>query len=297
MTLGAALLTAPPAAAVEPVLLINQDFADPDVLRTGDGFTAFATGGQAGRIPVARAPSATGPWTVGGDALADPPRWADGDGRFWAPDVSSRGGDFLMYFAAQPAGTDRLCIGAALSAEAAGPYHPVGDAPLVCVPEDHGDIDPESFVDADGRRYLLYKSGTVPSGIWLQEVTADGLGLAGQRRLILRADRPGENGVVEAPAMVRVPRGYVLLYSGDRFDSTGYHTGYATAPAPAGPFTKAAEPLLTTAEVGGAVDGPGGADVVDGRIYFHGWLNGQRIARGVYSLPVRFEPGGRPVIG
>lgn len=72
--------------------------------------------------------------------------------------------------------------------------------------------------------------------------------------------------------------------------------GYATAPTLAGSFVKADTPFLSTERLGGAVDGPFGADVVDGNIYFHGWLNGGRQARGLYRPPIGFT-GDLPQLG
>ncbi|TDD24480.1 family 43 glycosylhydrolase [Nonomuraea diastatica] len=144
-------------AAVPPPAIIEADFPDPDVIRAGSTFYAYSTSSRAGRIPVAEAPSPTGPWTVRGDALPGKPSWA-GDGGFWAPDVTRRAdGHYLMYFTGPSTATKRMCIGAALSPTPLGPFRPIGDGPLVCDPAEGGDIDPSSFVDTDGTRYLLYK--------------------------------------------------------------------------------------------------------------------------------------------
>ncbi|MEV6905098.1 hypothetical protein [Amycolatopsis sp. NPDC051372] len=101
---------------------------------------------------------------------------------------------------------------------------------------------------------------------------------------------------MEAPSVVKTPPRYLLFYSADTFQSTGYHTCYAIAPTLSGPFVKADAQFLSTDLLGGKVDAPGGADVVDGHIYFHGWLNGGRTARGLYELPISF-PGDTPQLG
>jgi arabinan endo-1,5-alpha-L-arabinosidase len=273
-----ALLLAP----AEPAALITADFPDPDVIRAGSSFYAYSTSGPAGRVQVAAAPAATGPWTVRGDALPVKPSWA-GEGGFWAPDVSRRAdGRYLMYFAAPSAATGRMCVGAALSDQPPGPFLPVGEAPLVCDASEGGDIDPASFTDTGGRRYLLYKNDgnalnpPVPSIIWLREVRADGVSFAGPRVELLRDDRPGEHGVIEAPVLVRRPGRYVLFYAGGSYTGDRYFTGYAESSSLTGPFTKADRPLMTTASLGGAVRGPGGADVLGGRIFFHGWVGKAR---------------------
>ncbi|SFJ18629.1 glycoside hydrolase family 43 protein [Amycolatopsis sacchari] len=289
------------AARVDPAtpkLLINQDFPDPAVLQSANGYYAYATRGGSARIPYAVASSADGPWKVQGDALARNPAWAKPDGAFWAPDVGRmNNGQYRVYFSAQLPGDNRMCIGTATSSLPTGPFNPVDSAPLVCPPEDGGDIDPQSFVDSDGKHYLLYKSNAGPTTIWLQEVTNDGGTLVGGRIPLLRADRPEERGDVEAPSLVKIGSGYVLFYSADSFDNVDYHTGYATSASLKGPYTKASQPLLTTGGLGSQVNGPGGADVTAQRIFFHGWLSpDHHNGRGLYSLPVRFE-GGKPVAG
>ncbi|WP_410575360.1 glycoside hydrolase family 43 protein [Amycolatopsis sp. cmx-4-61] len=302
VAVAAAFAVAPEAAAVSaPRLLVNQDFPDPDVVKTAWGYYAFSTGTKTTRIPIATATAPEGPWRVGGDALAAVPAWAKADGGFWAPDVTQLGnGTFVLYFAAAQTAGGEMCLGAATSAKVAGPYTPAGDRPLVCEPADHGDIDPQTFVDADGSRYLLYKSDGAPTGppaaIWAQKLQADGRTLAGPRTELLRSDLAGEKSVVEAPSVVKTASRYLLFYSADTFESTGYHTGYASAPTLGGAFVKADNPFLSTTLLGGKVDAPGGADVVDGHIYFHGWLGGGRTARGLYELPITF-PGDAPQLG
>ncbi|MEV7095106.1 glycoside hydrolase family 43 protein [Amycolatopsis sp. NPDC051045] len=298
----AAFTVCPEAAAISaPRLLINQDFPDPDVVKTATGYYAFSTSAGATRIPLATAAAPDGPWRVAGDALAAVPAWAKPDGGFWAPDVTQLAdGTFVLYFAAAQTAGGEMCLGVATAKKPDGPYTPDGARPLVCEPGDHGDIDPQTFVDADGTRYLLYKSDGVatgpPSAIWVQKLQADGRTLAGPRTELLRADLTAEKAVVEAPAVVKTPSRYLLFYSADTFQSTGYHTCYASAPTPAGAFVKADAQFLSTDLLGGKVDAPGGADVVDGHIFFHGWLGGGRTARGLYSLPISF-PGDVPQLG
>lgn len=281
------------AAWTAPKRLIDADFADPDLLRTEEGYFAFSTNSTAGRVPWASAPAPDGPWQVRGDALARPPEWGAEGGGFWAPDVVRRDdGRFLLYFSTSTTNGGPMCIGVALGPAPGGPFEPVGGQPLICVPEDAGDIDPQTFVD-DGKRYLLYKSNGAPVGspaaIWVQELTPDGLTPAGPRRELLRADLQQEKGVVEAPVVVRRPSKYLLFYAADTFQSSGYHTAHAAGPALAGPFVKAPTRLLSTEGLGGQVDGPGGADVLEDRIYFHGWLTPEHRTRGLFTLPLAYR--------
>ncbi|GAA0583716.1 family 43 glycosylhydrolase [Actinomadura livida] len=285
--------------AVPPTAIIAADFPDPDVLRVGSAFFAYSTTSTAGTVPVAGAPSAAGPWTMRGDALPAKPDWADREHGFWAPDVSRReDGRYLMYFTARSAATTRMCVGAALADGPLGPFRPVGAGPLVCDAAEGGDIDPASFVDGDGRRYLLYKSDgnaldpRKPSIIWLQQVRPDGIAFVGPRRELIRNDHPDEDGVIEAPVLVKRPSRYVLFFAGGAYTGNGYSTRYATSTSLAEPFAKAHPPLMTTETLGGAVQGPGGADVLGDDIFFHGW---QGRARWTYRADLGWADD-RPVV-
>lgn len=280
-------LAAAPAAAqtVPPAAVINRDFPDPEILQVDGTFHAYSTSSSPGRVPYATAPAATGPWTVRGDALPQKPSWA-GSGGFWAPDVSRRAdGRYLMYFTGPSAAAGRMCLGAALADSPAGPFVPTSGQPLVCNAGEGGDIDPSSFVDTNGARYLLYKNdGNAigqPTIIWLQPTAADGITFTGARRELLRNNRPEDQGVIEAPVLVRRASQYVLFYSAGVYTTGNYHTSYAVSGALTGPYTRAYRPLITTTTLDGAVNGPGGADVVGNRIFFHGHLAAG--GRGMYT--------------
>jgi len=275
----------PGSQTVAPSLVIGSDFPDPEVLQDGGTYYAYSTSSSRGRVPYATASAPTGPWTIRGDALPQKPSWA-GSGGFWAPDVSRRSdGRYLMYFTGPSVATGRMCVGAALADGPAGPFQPTAAQPLVCNAGEGGDIDPSSFVDTNGARYLLYKNdGNAigqPTIIWLQPTAPDGVTFTGGRTELLRNDRPEEQGVIEAPVLVRRPSQYVLFYSAGVYTSGNYQTSYAVSGSLTGGYSRAYRPLLTTSSVDGSVNGPGGADVVGDRIFFHGHLAGG--GRGMYT--------------
>ncbi len=133
----------------------------------------------------------------------------------------------------------------------------------------------------------------------LQPVSADGTRTTGPAVRLFRQDLPWEGAIVEAPTLVRRDGRYVLFYSAGSYGADGYATGYATADALTGPYTKGQEPLLTTDSLAGAVRGPGGQDVVTGpdgrdRILFHGW-DADHGRRFLYAADLGFADG-RPVV-
>jgi hypothetical protein len=271
-------------AAVAPGLVIGENFPDPEVIQAGGTYYAYSTSSRRGRTPYATAPGPTGPWTIRGDALPQKPAWAGTSG-FWAPDVSRRAdGQYLMYFTGPSVAAGRMCLGAAVAATPAGPFVPTSTQPLVCNAGEGGDIDPSSFVDSDGTRYLLYKNDgnavSQPAIIWLQRTGADGVTFSGSRIELLRNNRPEEQGVIEAPVLVKRPSQYVLFYSAGIYTTGNYQTGYAVSGSLNGPHTRASWPLLTTTSLNGTVNGPGGADVGASHIFFHGHLS--QGGRGMY---------------
>jgi arabinan endo-1,5-alpha-L-arabinosidase len=267
------------SAAAGPALLLDRDFPDPDILRAGDTYYAYATNVVGVNVQVATSTDLA-TWTLlPGDALPTLGPWAT-PGRTWAPEVAAApGGGFLLYYTAHSMDPDRQCIGLAAGTDPRGPFTPVGAGPLVCPAAEGGAIDAATFTDGD-RRYLLWKNdgNAVGRDTWIQlaPLAADGRSLAGSPVRLIRQDRAFEGAVVEAPTLWRHGSRYVLFYSANDYGGDNYVTAYATAPSPAGPWTKASEPLLRTATYGGAVRGPGGQDVLTGpdgtdRIAFHGW--------------------------
>lgn len=85
------------------------------------------------------------------------------------------------------------CIGAATAAVAEGPYSGVGEGPLLCQHEMGGSIDPAVTRDRAGKLHMLWKNDgnamNVPSSIWEQAPTDDGLGVVGPNSF-WRAKRP-----------------------------------------------------------------------------------------------------------
>ncbi len=302
----APLSPAPAAVAAIGGPLVDQDFPDPDVVRVGDAWYAYATNEDEVNIQVARSTDLRTWEVLPVDALPDLGPWADpdwyfrpGDRGVWAPDVSVRDdGTLVLYYTAHNRDPQAQCIGVATSSSPTGPFTPVGAAPLVCPVADGGAIDPASYAE-DGRRYLLWKNDGNCCGrdtwLHLQPTSADGLTLTGPATRLIRQDRAFEGALVEAPTLWRHDGRYVLFYSANSFADDRYLTSYATSASLTGPYDKAPNPLLTTATTDGSVRGPGGQDVVTGpdgrdRIFFHGWDPGYAY-RGWHSAELGWADG------
>ena len=202
-------------------------------------------------------------WSPVSDALPVLPEWA-GAGFTWAPDIHQFGSTYVLYFTAILSGTGQECIGDAVSSSPTGPFTPES-APFICQQNLGGSIDPRVFTAADGTNWMLWKSDqnyggrTVPTTLWSQKLTKDGLGLVGSPADLMSPDQPWQSTIVEAPDMLEVDGTYWVFYSGSWFNRPAYAIGAAKCAGPAGPCADTTDaPLLGTNLQG---SGPGEASV------------------------------------
>jgi beta-xylosidase len=276
-----------------------HDFADPFVLRVGDRYYAYSTNAEDRHVPVLTSGGLFGTARTR-EALPKLPSWS-AKGFVWAPSVLQRDGGYVLYYATRVAGTERQCLSSAISPEPGGPFVDGSNGPLVC-PSGGGAIDAAPFVDRDGRAYLLWKNYDGVTGIVAQELSADGRSLVGPMRLILAADQPWENNLVEAPVMIEDAGRYYLFYSGNDWAGANYAIGYAICAGPMGPCTRPGPgPWLATTK---SAQGPGSPDVFTdekGRrwLAFHSWVKGEvgypKGARNFFVVRLNFE-NGHPVV-
>ncbi|QXC59303.1 family 43 glycosylhydrolase [Aquihabitans sp. G128] len=253
------------------------DFPDPFVLRLdGLGYLAYGTNGPGGSIQVLASTDLKA-WKVLRPALTSVAAWAE-PGYTWAPSVMRFGDRWVLYYAARVRGSKRQCISSATSTSPAGPFVDDTILPLVCQADLGGSIDPSPYRDELGFAHLAWKSesevGGGRAGIWTQVVGGDGRTLFGPPRRLLLADRGWESRIVENPSMAKVGDQWVLLYSGNRWNSADYAMGYATCASAMGPCTRARpDPVVRT---DATMQGPGGGElfrVGDGslRVAFAAW--------------------------
>jgi beta-xylosidase len=283
---------------------IHRDFPDPAVLMSSGDYYAYSTGSgyqnQFWHVPVQRSVDLAGGWRTLGDAMPALPDWivrdAHGDGNVSAPEVGEFGSGYVLYFVARSASQNAECIGTAVGDSPSGPFRPT-QMPLICQPNFVDSIDPQVFTDDGGNRYLLYASGQHQTTIWLQQVTRDGLGVVGERRALISADRPDESNIVEAPSLIRHGAQFVLFYSGNAYNSGKYFINYATAPTLIGPYVKAPGQFVNQATLGGRYPNPGGQTVIGdtpAELLFHATTGPG--ARSMFVAGLSWDPSGRPVV-
>jgi hypothetical protein len=144
------------------------------------------------------------------------------------------------------------CIGAAVGRAPAGPFVP-GPRPFICQVDQHGSIDPRTYVAPDGTTYMLFKSDdnapdlATPTNIYSQPLSASGLQLLAGPTRIFGPDQRWQGNLVEAPDMVAVDGTTWLFYSGNWFNEPDYAIGFARCTGPLGPCADVTtHPLLAS---------------------------------------------------
>ncbi|KAK4540973.1 hypothetical protein LTR36_008481 [Oleoguttula mirabilis] len=191
-------------------------------------------------------------------------------------------GSFVMYYSASTTSdTSKHCVGAATASTVTGPYTAVGSSALICPLSQGGAIDAAGY-DDNGERYIVYKvdgnsighggacvSPYVATPLILQPVASDGHTLQGSATTLLNNNGASDEGIVEAPSLVKSGSTYVLFFSSGCYTTGAYNVNYATASSITGGYTRAASPLFATGTDG--LTAPGGPDIYkDGEhLLFH----------------------------
>jgi len=144
----------------------GQNFPDPAVIRTGDGWHAFSTNGnvngKAVHVQVAYTADYKS-WTFRGtkDAMPNLAPWVNkAVPKVWAPDVMELpDGTFIMYYTASLASAPAThCLGYATSKNVEGPYVDNAQNAWICPTKQGGAIDPAGYYDQkSNKRFVVYK--------------------------------------------------------------------------------------------------------------------------------------------
>jgi hypothetical protein len=301
----------------------NYQFADPSVTPMGPMTAAHSTNTGGAHLPAtwttdfatwtarSEEPDTADPCYDGyeNDAWENPgvgvqvstPSLSNGCTRreLWAPTVAFVGNTWVAFAAFRVSG-NRFCIYRAASTTPFGPFTTSPTSAFVCDADPNGSIDPELFVDQNGRAYLLWKSegvpGSAPTRLWSRELNSNGSGwkAGSSKRMLLQTTQAWEMsnpstgaGLIENPSMVRYEGRYFLFYSGNEYRTSAYGQGVAQCSGPLGPCTK----RTTTGPIAGLSAtgrwGAGGGDAyVDDRgrlmLQYHAWdRSGGQAAGGV----------------
>jgi beta-xylosidase len=235
-------------------------FADPMVTPGGDGFWyAYGTSDPLRegertphRIPTARSADLVH-WTYVGDAFgADQlPAYARPTAALWAPDVRRLGDHWLMYVTVTETVPDGAsAIGVATAPSPTGPWTFAAEPAVPPRAAPGGGwwwtFDPAQLTTPDGRRYLYY--GSYFGGIWVSELTPDGLRITGA------PTRVAIDNKFEGAYVVRRYGWYYLFASSANCcagPTTGYSVSAGRSRSPLGPFVDADGQRLDVSRAGG----------------------------------------------
>jgi beta-xylosidase len=300
----------------------NGYFADPFVLRVGDEYYAYGTGGpedngrQAdGRMfPLLHSPDLVH-WTLLGGALIplnDPAKPA-----YWAPEVAARDGRFYLYYSAGGCEGENHQLRVAVSDSPAGPFVDQG---IVLMSDEPFSIDASPFRDPkDGRWYLFFAKdffdGERPgTGLAVVPLADDMMHVAGPVTTVMRAASDWQIfqrnrywygrvwpawHTLEGPSVIVHEGRYNCFYSGGRWETPEYGVGYGVAENVTGPYADRwnREGPAVLRAIPGLVDGPGHNSLVlgpDNRttfVVYHAW-NEERTVRRLCIDPLVWTPHG-----
>ncbi len=252
-----------------------HDFPDPFVLQYRGKFYAYATETSGCHGFQCMESKDLVHWKWLGSAFQPP--WSPA--HYWAPEVDRYQGKFYMVYSALNPQTNKHDIGIAIASQPAGPFHQA--AILVHTgPDNSGSIDADLYFQKNGVPWLLY-SRENPRSIVIQQLDKDLMHTIGEPIELVHPDRPWENGVNEAPTLIKHGSRYVLFFSAGVYESdnkadASYCVCWAESRNLLGPYTKAPGTLLHS--IPGKVYSPGHQCVIklkDGSMWmlYHGWDN------------------------
>ncbi len=298
----------PEGSFVNPVF--RQDFPDPHVIEVDGTYYAYATNASGRNIQMAKSTDLID-WEYLSDAMPVLPSWAQLGGSYvWAPEVMQIGDQFVMYYTARDKEADVQCVGLAVSDSPEGKFRDPNDSAFVCQTEEGGTIDAHPFLDDDGKLYLYYKNDgnccNMPTYLYVQEMTPDGLSLVGEPVRLVRNDAAWERHVIEAPTMWKHEDRYYLFFSANNYGGMEYAVGYANCEGPMGPCEDSPDnPILSSVMENPPVIGPGHQTLMqvgdETWIVYHAWevtsagLKGTR--RFMWADPISWEGGEPDVLG
>ncbi len=218
---------------------------DPVIIKQGDYYYVFSTGGGGGggrgrRGAIAATASATTPaparagaipmlrskdllnWESLGFALPAVPAWIADSGittrSLWAPDISFHNGKYQLYYAGSSFGRNTSVIGLATNTtlDPSAPGYKWVDQGLVVSTrqgDDYNAIDPNFATDEEGKGWLVF--GSFWSGIKMVKLNEKGLRDETDKTVYAVASRKEPPRAVEAPFIIREGKWYYLFVSFD----------------------------------------------------------------------------------
>ncbi|MBZ5617511.1 MAG: arabinan endo-1,5-alpha-L-arabinosidase [Acidobacteriia bacterium] len=241
VALSAALLAVAPIGFTPPGTAASKDpevlqltgavegVHDPVIMKEGDTYYVFSTGGRPGTgvIPI-RTSNDLRAWALAGYVFEKLPAWATQEipraGGAWAPDISFYNGKYHLYYAVSTFGSRNSAIGLAtnLTLDPKSPRYKWVDEGMVLRSyqdkDDWNAIDPNLFIDKKNSVWLDW--GSFWGGIKMKRIDPQtgklSTGDTTMYSLSSRERAQPVGGSVEAPFLIKHGGYYYLFVSFDR---------------------------------------------------------------------------------
>lgn len=223
-----------------------HNFPDPFVFAYMGQFYAYATQNGGKGFQVMTSTDLVN-WTP--KPPINTPSWSKRN--LWAPEMYQRDGKFYLFYSALNMTTKKRDLAVSVGDSPLGPFK---DYALLVpgLPENptstpDGAIDGTVYYDGD-QPYLLYIREAPPRALKIAKLAKDFSKLEGEAKDLLHPDRPIEQGILDAPTLIKRGNTYYLFFSGGWFQSdkkdSAYRVWVATSKSLMGPYKKAAKPVL-----------------------------------------------------
>ncbi|HJP83989.1 MAG TPA: glycoside hydrolase family 43 protein [Fimbriimonadaceae bacterium] len=222
-----------------------KNFPDPFIVQDGNRFLAYGTGLQ---VMESRD-------LIHWNHLGSLPKPEWSNGQYWAPEVYRWKGKWHMLFSARDKQSGKRDLAISTADKPEGPFTFAAKLVLGTSEntgtDDNGAIDGSLFIE-NGRPFLLYIREAPPRAIKIVRLAPDLLKVEGEAKPILTVDRPVEQGILDAPTLIKRDGYYWLFYSSGWFQSSAkdarYQVWAAKSKSLFGPYSKPDKPVLTTKE-------------------------------------------------
>lgn len=253
--------------------VIQEDLADPTVMRVGD--TYYACGSSYNWTPMYPLYKSNDlvNWEQIGNIFDQKPEWISSG--FWAPELFAHNGKYYCYYSVERKSDGKHCIGVAVADNPEGPYVDYG----VILDNGSEQIDAHVFDDG-GQLYMTWKAHGLdpePDAVACVRLADDGVTIEGESFYLTHdTERLGSEG----QCVFKRGDWYYLLYSARGCCGSGsdYEVRVARSRSIAGDWEKCpSNPILSGDMV--EVQSMGHGTVVetqDGRLFYlcHAYLTG-----------------------